>query len=457
MRRTIAMACAAMLLAAPGCTNKTVATPSPQLGVNFIRYFWGDDSDIPEAARKSVAAMSLDRETAYVQPEAIWADFERLGVQAQRHLVKADLGWNTIEPKNDSWNFTAADEVIKSSGIATVVTLFSLQYASPTPPWAKPGAFQKTLGPEAKDYLDHVIDRYGSTVTYWEIGNEMDHWRSEDPGAELPKGAKGDARPRVVPSDGFSPEEQGRFFAEVAAYVRSRDADAVIVLPGMSTLNEYTLDTWFAGVISGGGTNAFDIIGYHAYQPWDKAIEARKELDSFVVANNLQDKPVWMTETGSTSDQKLKTRTNYPNSESSQAADVFRRIVPAYAAGDALALWHTYVGSPEEPGNTWGGYGLLTDTGERKMAYWSFWLLAKNVIPFESITRLESDPEQFVYSIKRTDGTTAYVAWGKGSYAFSDAGKITNVIASDDSGTFSWQTIGPDEKVALTEVPVLAL
>ena len=160
MRRVLAVACAAMLLAAPGCTEKTTTTTdNPQLGVNFIRYFWGDDSDIPEDARKSVAATRLDRTTEYVQPETIAADFRSLGVQAQRHLVKADLGWNTVEPKNDSWNFTAADEIITPSDVATVVTLFGLQCASPTPPSAKPGGFQKTLGPDAKDYLDHIVDR----------------------------------------------------------------------------------------------------------------------------------------------------------------------------------------------------------------------------------------------------------------------------------------------------------
>jgi hypothetical protein len=34
-------------------------------------------------------------------------------------------------------------------------------------------------------------------------------------------------------------------------------------------------------------------------------------------------------------------RTNYPNSETTQAADVFRYPLQAFGAGDALVNWYT--------------------------------------------------------------------------------------------------------------------
>lgn len=57
-----------------------------------------------------------------------------------------------------------------------------MQYAPGTPPWARsPDEFEPALGSEAQEYLDAVIERYGPVVKYWELGNEMDHWRAADP------------------------------------------------------------------------------------------------------------------------------------------------------------------------------------------------------------------------------------------------------------------------------------
>jgi len=91
-------------------------------------------------------------------------------------------------------------------------------------------------------------------VKYWEIGNEMDHWRAADPTPAATTQSKRSPRglPPSYPLDGFSPQEQGAFFAQVADFIRARDPDAVIVMPGMGGLSDYTLNTWLAGVIEGG-------------------------------------------------------------------------------------------------------------------------------------------------------------------------------------------------------------
>ncbi|RMD97366.1 MAG: hypothetical protein D6816_17690, partial [Bacteroidetes bacterium] len=63
----------------------TAAAP-PQFGLNFIRFYWGPN-DNPTAD--------------FVQPNAIFNDFQFLGVQAFRQFVKADLFWNIIEPQDN--------------------------------------------------------------------------------------------------------------------------------------------------------------------------------------------------------------------------------------------------------------------------------------------------------------------------------------------------------------------
>jgi hypothetical protein len=49
----------------------------------------------------------------------------------------------------------------------------------------------------------------------------------------------------------------------VADFIRARDPGAVIVMPGMGGLGDWVLNTWFGGVIEGGGSDWFDVINYH--------------------------------------------------------------------------------------------------------------------------------------------------------------------------------------------------
>ena len=406
---------------------------APQIGLNFIRVYWDDTHDC-------------------FQPDVIFQDFADLGVQAYRQFIKADLYWNIVEPRDDEWNFTAADAVITDPDFVPIVTLFSNQFASPTPPWCDdPSEFQKTLGPEAVDYLTHVVDRYAPYVKYWEIGNEMEHWRAADPGSTRRRGL-----PKCHPSDGFSPQEQGAFFAQVAAVIRQHDPDAIIVMPGMGGLNDYVFDTWLSGVIEGGGSDWFDIVNYHYYGPWEPYTILREKLDAFLKEHGLDDKPVWMTETGSTSSPTLTIRTDYPNSPETQAADVFRRIIQAWGAGDDLVLWHTYIGSADTPTNTWREYGLREADGTAKPALYSFRLLANELVPFESVTPLQADLRGAnIYRIVTESGDTKYVVWGSGEFTVpADVSRMTSAVPDAD-GNFAWQEITFGQIIPLSSIPLL--
>ncbi len=441
----------------PAASSGTSTAPTPstrssnplQIGFNFIRFFMNDHR--PKTGGLTGAT---DLTTSYLQPSAILADFANLGVDTYRQFPLADLYWSTVEPKQGSWSFANQDKVIPVSSQTPIVELFAMQYASPTAPWDT--TFQKTLGPEAKAYLDQVIARYGASVKYWEIGNEMDHWRAADPGVTLPKNTNAAMRiPAVAPTGGFTPEEQGKFFAQVADYIRSKDSDAVIVLPGMSGLDDYQINTWLAGVIKGGGVKAFDIINYHFYGDWSKYATKRANLQTFINANGLSSKPVWLTETGSTSEVSQTTYSNYPNSEDSQAADIFRRLIQAYGSGDALAMWHTYIGSPTDATNIWGGFGVLTDKDVKKKSYYSFKLLTDELIPFASVTRVSTSSNQNVYKVVTVAGATKYVAWGSGTYTVpSGVGSMQSVVPSDVNGSFVTESdIGTS--ITLTDIPVL--
>ncbi len=407
---------------------------TPQVGLSFIRFYFGH--------------------TAPFQPDTIFQDFVDSGVQLYRHLVKADLTWRNIEPRDNEWHFETADSVIFNSPLPFIATVFDYSYTSGTPPWCTDSSqFQKTFGPEAQDYLDHVLERYAPYVTYWEIGNEMEHWRAADPGDDG-RGTK--ALPPCVPAGGFSPQEQGQFLAQVAQYIRERDPDAVIIMPGMIGLSRYSLDTWLAGVIEGGGSDWFDIVNYHYYGPWQRYPRLRAQLSTFLHSHGLADKPVWSTETGSTSSPTLTERTDYPNSPQTQAADVFRRLVSAWGAGDQLVLWHTYIGSKDNPENVWREYGLREANGSDKPALYSFRLLTTEVVPFRQVDTASADARgRNIYRVETETGTEKYVVWGEGTFTVPAGITQMTSVVPDETGHFTWQHVSPGQDIPLTEIPWL--
>lgn len=438
----------------PVALEQTASTRAadPQIGLNFIRVNTAD----PAPGRRPRNAPVTSDPSSLTEPPWVFDDFVQLGVQAYRQVTGADLLWRNIEAHDDAWEFETPDSVLPNGEFEPIVSLFAMQYASGTPPWARsPDEFEPALGSEAQEYLDAVIERYGPVVKYWELGNEMDHWRAADPQQSTDKLAPGaGSLPAYAPADGYSPQAQGVFLAEAADYIRARDPDAVIVLPGMGGLDAYVTDTWLAGVVEGGGTGFFDIVNYHYYGPWDRYIAGRTRLSQALERLGIDDKPVWLTETGSSSDASNTRRTNYPNSEDTQAADVVRRLVLAYAHGDSLAIWHTQISSSDAgSGGDWSAYGLHTSTGERKPSWFTYQLLAKELIPFSGVSIVsDGDGGAYVYEFTKEDGSRAVVAWGRGSYSpTGGSAQMTSMVAAD--GEFAF-TPAPDT-ISLSEVPTL--
>ena len=416
------------------------AQGGPQLGLNFVRFFW----DGPGEAGRA--------------PDEIFGDLAGLGAAAYRQFVKADLLWDLVEPAPGDWTFAHADAVVPRAGFLPLPTLFAMQYASPTPPWeTDPAKFQKTLGPEARRYIETVVRRYAPYVKYWELGNEMEHWRIADPGdSGLARARRSDRVPDARPADGFSPREQGRFLAEAAAVVRANDPDAVIVLPGMAGLDDYSLETWLPGVVAGGGKDWFDVVNYHFYSDWESLPIRRPRLAAAMKKLGIADKPVWQTETGSSSDPSLNIRTDYPNSPETQAADVFRRIVQGYGFGDSLVVWHCYIPSMPNPQSDWRAYGVRDPQGNPTLAGHAFRLLTSELVPWTKVERLAADPRGAnVYRFTLPDGARKIVAWGSGTYAApAGAAQFVSVVPAAD-GTFAWQAVAPGAALPLYPVPIL--
>lgn len=400
---------------------------TPQFGVNFIPFFSNDA----------------------LQPDVVFADLEAMGAETFRQNGNGDVYWSGTEMRDGIFNFTNSDQTLAATLQEPIPTLFRLQYASPTPPWeSDPARFQKTVGTEARDYIDQTVGHFAEVVRYWEIGNEMNHWVAADGGVQ-PEGLSG----LSYPTDGFSPEEQALFLREAAEEIRAVDPDAVIVLPGIYGLEGNAQD-WLRRVVTAQGSDWFDVVNYHYYGDWARFPDARASFQACLDELGLRDKPVWMTETGSASDVETDVLTNYPNSDTSQSSDVFRRVLAAYGAGESLVMWHSYWDNQENRESNFFSFGLV-DEGIGKASYAAAQLLTSELLPFTQVTALSEDADgMMIYRVVTRDGLTKHVAWGSGS--FSVPGGTTQMVSVYTAdGGYEWQSVAAGDVIELSDIPVI--
>lgn len=408
-----------------------------QVGVNNIHFYSN--------------AVGTDPAAVENQPQYILDELGDLGIETVRQLSHADVMWAGLEPTDGNYFYANTDSVLALTELEPRYTLFSAQYSSPTPPWAtSPAEFQKELGTEAYDYLDHALTRYADDVRYWEIGNEMFHWVAADPPVT---GVT--TLPTSYPLDGYSPEEQADFLAATAAYIRAQDPDAIIVLPAVIAANAST-DDWLQRVVARTGSDWFDVVTYHSYAEWQVARADRPHLGVEMSALDLDDKLVQLTETGSSSDLLNTNRTDYPNSPDSQAADVFRRLLPGWAAGDSSCIWHTYREHTDEVEAGMEGTALFEEDFSPKASAYAMMLLNTELLPFVQVTDASVESlGVYAYEVRSADGSVHWAAWGSGTWTVPTGMTQKTSVIADASGTHTWQATSAGSSITLQDTPVL--
>jgi hypothetical protein len=412
----------------------------PQIGLNKIQFGLG------------ATAGDLDSATLPYRPDSIFDGFRDLGVQIFRQAARGDLVWSTVELTEGNFSDADANQIVSVPDVEPTCTLFEIQYAAPTPPWCEDiSEFQKFMGPDAYDYLDHVLSNYGDSVGYYELGNEMYHWVAADPPVDNP-----DVLPGCYPTDGYSPSEQAVFIEEASRYVKEGDPGAVLTLSSVATDSDQAY-AWLEDVMSTtGSTDWFDVVSYHAYDNWGRAYGTRDNFATELAALGLQDKLVKLTEYGSTSDADYTDRTDYPNSPESQCADVFRETLIGFGYGDATTIWHTYLPvTSASTGGEFQGFELVEYDGTWKPAAYTYQLLASELIPFKEITNYSSR-SQYVYKVTTTDDEDRWVFWADGTTATIPSGvtEYTSVYPNSD-GSFDWIPVSAGDQVPLTDTPIL--
>ena len=119
-------------------------------------------------------------------------------------------------------------------------------------------------------------------------------------------------------------------------------------------------------------------------------------------------------------------------------------------------LWHTYIGSKDNPENVWREYGLREADGSDKPALYSFRLLTTELVPFRQVDTASADARgRNIYRVETETGTEKYVVWGEGTFTVPAGITQMTSVVPDETGHFTWQHVSPGQDIPLTEIPWL--
>lgn len=262
--------------------------------------------------------------------ERVRADFAVLRAAGIADL-RISLGWDSIEPRDDAFEWAFWDEFMRIA-----VEEYGLRlrpYVAYTPAWAAAdgdGAIWARPPREMAEFAEFVravVDRYGAHVASWEIWNEPDN----------PAYWTGSAAQFATLLDAG------------AAAVREADPDAIVVLGGIAWNVDFVA-TLFEDHTAAA---AVDVVNVHSYaETWSndplESVAPYVAQVADVIARAGDGEPIWVAEVGYGSyragarvSHDYTARYAYEHTADYQAVALVRMVTRLLATGAvSLIAWY---------------------------------------------------------------------------------------------------------------------
>jgi hypothetical protein len=293
--------------------------------------------------------------------------------------------WQTIQPKQDSWNWVLPDRLVANARDNRIHLTFGLAYLAS---WASAdGGTRKFPIKDMqfwRDYVSAMVGRYHDDIKYWEVWNEFNGSFAEN----------------------GTPQIYADLVREASIAAKKIDPAAKV---GLSVAN---FDVGFLdAAIKSGAANHFDYICVHPYEKIN-ALADDGEVDFLTMTTTLRkmlasngqpaNMPLWITEIGSQAPV-------IPNQEGdrSQAIALAKAYLLSIASGFTRVFWFEARGP---------SYGAQTDHG----------LIRSDLTPRPSYQALQVMTE-VLGAAPRGDG---WLNLGNGGYGFLFLAQGKNVLAA---------------------------
>ncbi len=438
-----------ILLITVGCKEDEQPPETPPITTDY---------DIDYSIRFGVGAHIYPRNYNSVQDiYAATKDVDKLGYVWLRH-PGAGIAWYEIQPTKDTWNFEKLDAVIKNnkhpwiypmygmvgnvypfggfskeelesnSGVkADVINYITSHNMDLTDPQQKE---------DAEEFVKTVVERYKDTIEYWEIGG----------------------------NEGLPAPEKYDIIYNTYIWIKEADPNAKVLITANCGDGDWTFyDNIDAldSILSKGATQSFDIANFHYYgymggdngDNFEETLEERYDEYKAVLDKHNINKPIWVTETGTCSDEGSQISPG--GNELLQAQHAVKRLAIYAAKGAEKVFWYSY--GPHSPNDLFNGCELVDHSGP-KPAYYNFKLMVDKVGHYNSVKKIRGDN---VWLFEFTnDNNKVYIAWARApetidfrQYINKPEVLVTHII-EDSSTTHDTETLTVNS-IELTESPII--
>ena len=256
---------------------------------------------------------------------------------------------------------------------------------------------------DTEEYVKTFVTRYKDQVKYWEVSNE---------GINAPN----------------------RYDAIKYSYqwIKEVHPDAIVMVTGVAGTTDGMLNNGVETMdllLEQGLGDYFDLGNFHHYgliqDDFEKQLEDAYDAYQGVFDKHGIDKPIWVTETGTSSYEESVL--SGPSSEELQAQHVVKRLVIFSAKGAEKVFWHSY-GATHEDNRFYQCNLVHPDTREPKPSYYTFKLLLYKIGHFETVETLLADDVR-LYKFTNPDDRIVYVAWAPSESQTVD---LTEYISSEN-------------------------
>jgi polysaccharide biosynthesis protein PslG len=255
--------------------------------------------------------------------------------------VRLDFDWFRIEPQQGEFHWEELDRVVSRTAKRGAGMLATLAY---TPPWASPRSGSARISdPPADtrfwtDFVRAAIERYRHEVQHWQFWNEPNV-------REFWTGSRAQYRTQIL--------------EPAASVARSIDPGLKVVAPGLANLRDWR--DWFREAMT--ARDAIDVVDHHNYQRSGQEVLRGLERDqpgqpslrTLMRQLAVDDKPFWLTETGTRSDQ----------ADQRQYYEDVVAVLSEKTWVNRLFFFHYWDG----PGQGNGGLGIVNEDFSPKPAY----------------------------------------------------------------------------------------
>lgn len=341
--------------------------------------------------------------------------------------------WESMEPTQGSWNFTSGDALVASAA-SNHITLSGMLGFPPSWAAATSLTFPMSQLTAWSNYVSTVVNRYKSSVKYWEVWNE-------------PDGA--------FNHGSHTAADYANLVKHASVAAKSVDADAKVGL-SVTELNAGYIDQVSRWLVANGAAGGFDFVCVHPYSLLNMVRERNgeagylgmvKSLRQLLAAGNpgRTNVPIFITEIGEPVGYVIN---GTVVTEATQANALVKAYVMAFAQGIQTTCWY-------EAKDSGDGFGLMRGDLSTRPSYTALQAMAAllgTVPQYQGWLTLNSDATGFGFVFQGTS-SAVLVAWmpaGRaGTTTFPVAVQVT------DPKTNATTTLAAGQTLNLTDSAVL--